>query len=165
MITQSKGRYTAAWVLTGLITFVFSLSALSKILGTQALVEMFEKFGLRNNMLLIGIGELVSGWLFLIPQTNSLGLLLMSAYLGGAIATHMQHSESYIVPAVLLSLVWIAGYLRHSEVLQSFRARVVWHNPSLGLKKRVEKPGFQSTRNPIRTIQLPYDDHRNGLSQ
>jgi hypothetical protein len=72
-------------------------------------------------MLLIGIGELVSALLFLIPQTNSLGLLLLSSYLGGAIVTHMQHGQPFFAPAILLLLVWIAGYLRHPEVLQSFR--------------------------------------------
>ena len=83
---------------------------------------MFEKWGLKNYLLLIGSGELISALLFLIPRTSSLGLLLLSAYMGGAIVTHMQHGESYIIPSAVLLLVWIAGYLRHPEVLQSFRA-------------------------------------------
>ena len=29
--------------------------------------------------------------------------------------------EAFIVQSVILALVWVAGYLRHSEVLQSFR--------------------------------------------
>jgi hypothetical protein len=120
MSAQSKRRRIAAWILIGLITLLFTFSAIGKIVGAQPMVEMFEKWDLRNNLLLIGIGELVSAWLFLIPRTNSLGLLL-SAYLGGAIVAHIQHGEPYIIPAVLLLLVWIAGYLRHPEVLQSFR--------------------------------------------
>jgi len=115
---------TAGWMLSGLITLLLTLSAVGKIVGVQPVGEAFEKFGLRNNMLLIGIGELASAWLFLIPRTSSLGLLLLSAHLGGAIATHLQHGESYIVPAVLLMLVWIAGFLRHPEILQSFRRQV-----------------------------------------
>jgi hypothetical protein len=122
MSTQSKGRRVAAWILTSLITLLFIFSAVSKLAGAQTVVDVLQKWGLGDKMLLIGTGELVSALLFLIPRTNSLGLLLLSSYLGGAIVTNMQHGESYISPSVLLALVWIAGYLRHPEVLQSFRA-------------------------------------------
>jgi len=101
---------------------MFVGSAAGKLVSAAPVVEMFEKWRLGNQLTLIGVGELVSALLFLIPVTNSLGLLLLSAYLGGAIVTHMQHGEPYVVPAVLLVLVWVAGYLRHPEVLQSFRA-------------------------------------------
>ncbi len=122
MTTQSKGRRVAAWILTGLISLMLIGSAAGKLAGAQSMAEMFEKWGLGGQLRLIGAGELISALLFLIPLTNSLGVLLLSAYLGGAIVTHMQNGEPYIVPAVLLLLVWVAGYLRHPEVLQSFRA-------------------------------------------
>ncbi len=121
MPPQSKGRRIAAWILTGLITLVFVASAVAKLTKVSAVVEMFDKWGLSNYVLLIGVGELVSAVLFLIPRTTSLGILLLSAYLGGAIVTHMQNGEPYFGPAVLLLLVWVAGYLRHPELLQSFR--------------------------------------------
>jgi hypothetical protein len=41
--------------------------------------------------------------------------------MGGAIVTHMQNAEPYYSQAVLLLLIWVAGYLRHPELLQSFR--------------------------------------------
>ncbi len=121
MPQQSKGRRIAAWILTGLITLVFVASAVAKLTKVSEVVEMFDKWGLSNYVLLIGVGELVSAVLFLIPRTTSLGILLLSAYLGGAIVTHMQNGEPYFGPAVLLLLVWLAGYLRHPELLQSFR--------------------------------------------
>lgn len=122
MSEHSKGRRIAAWILMGLLTLLFVLSAAAKIVAAQPVVEMLEKWGLKNQLLLIGIGELTSALLFLIPRTNSLGVLLLSAYMGGAIVTHMQHGESYVMPSVILLLVWVAGYLRHPEVLQSFRS-------------------------------------------
>lgn len=121
MERQSKGRRIAAWTLTGLLTALFIFSAVMKLAGAQQAAEMFEKWGLKGQLMLIGSGELISALLFLIPRTNSLGLLLLSAYMGGAIVTHMQHGEPYIIPSVVLLLVWVAGYLRHPEVLQSFR--------------------------------------------
>ena len=94
---------------------------------------MFQKWGLENHLLLIGAGELTIALLFAIPKTHSLGVLLLSAYMGGAIVTHMQHGESYVLQSVILALIWVAGYLRHPELLQSFRP-----DPAMG-EKRVEE--------------------------
>jgi hypothetical protein len=117
-----KARRIAAWVLTGLLTLLFVFSAAMKLAQTPQAVEGIGKYGLTDFIILIGVGELVSAVLFLIPRTTSLGLLLLSGYMGGAIATHMEHGESFVLPSVILVLVWVAGYLRHPEVLQSFRA-------------------------------------------
>ena len=123
MNLQSKPRRISAWILTTLITLFFVFSAIAKLLGAAQVIEAFTKWGLRDRVILIGIGELVSALLFFIPRTNSLGVLLLSAYMGGAIVTHMQHAEPFYGQSVLLLLIWIAGYLRHAELLQSFRAQ------------------------------------------
>jgi hypothetical protein len=121
MNQQGKGRRVVAWILTTVITLLFVISAVFKFLAPPPVVEAFQKWGLGDRILLIGIGELISALLFFIPSTNSLGVLLLSAYMGGAIVTHMQHGEPYYTQSILLVLIWIAGYLRHPELLQSFR--------------------------------------------
>jgi hypothetical protein len=118
---QSRVRSVTAWILTGLLALLLIASAAAKLFRAEPAVKGFTDFGLGDYILLIGVGELVSAILFLIPRTNSLGLLLLSAYMGGAIVTHMQHGESFVAQSVILLLVWVAGYLRHPEVLQSFR--------------------------------------------
>jgi hypothetical protein len=120
--TASKTRRIAAWILTGLLSALFVASAAAKLLQAELAVKGFTELGLGDHLLLIGVGELVSAILFFIPRTNSLGLLLLSAYMGGAIVTHMQHGQPYIAQSVILVLIWVAGYLRHPEVLQSFRS-------------------------------------------
>jgi hypothetical protein len=121
MAMPGKARRVAAWVLTVLLTLLFVASAAAKLAQAQPVVENMGKWGLGDYVILIGVGELVSALLFLIPRTTSAGLLLLSAYMGGAIVTHMQHGEAFVGPEVILILIWVAGYLRHSEVLQSFR--------------------------------------------
>jgi hypothetical protein len=116
-----KSRRIAAWVLTSLLSLLFVASAAAKLARAQPVVENFEKWGLGNYVILIGVGELLSALLFLVPRTTSAGLLLLSSYMGGAIVTHMQHGEAFVVQSVVLVLIWVAGYLRHPEVLQSFR--------------------------------------------
>ena len=122
MNSQSKGRRIATWILTILIGLLFIASAIAKFMAASEVIQAAEKWGLRDHLMLIAVGELVSVLLFLIPRTNSLGVLLLSAYMGGAIVTHMQNAEPYYTQAVLLLLIWVAGYLRHPELLQSFRA-------------------------------------------
>lgn len=122
MDSQSKGRRIAAWILTILISLLFTVSAIFKFIGPPEVIQPAEKWGLKDHLMLIAVGELVSALLFLIPRTHSLGVLLLSAYMGGAIVTHMQNAEPYYSQSVLLVLIWIAGYLRHPELLQSFRA-------------------------------------------
>jgi hypothetical protein len=108
-------------VLTGLLTASLLVSASGKLFGVAQVVEMMQKWGLGNHLLLIGMGELVSALLFAIPKTHSLGVLLLSGYMGGAIVTHMQHDEPFVIQSVYLLLIWVAGYLRYPELLQSFR--------------------------------------------
>jgi hypothetical protein len=120
MSTKNRGRQIAGWILTVLLTALFVASSSGKLLGAAQVVEMMQKWGLGDHVLLIGAGELASALLFVIPYTHSLGLLLLSAYMGGAIVTHMQHGESYITQSIILALIWVAGFLRHPEVLQSF---------------------------------------------
>jgi hypothetical protein len=122
MKTTGRARRIAGWLLTGLLTALFVGSAAAKLLRADPVVEMFRKWGLGDDVLLIGVGELVSALLFAIPRTHSLGVLLLSAYMGGAIVTHMQHGEPYVAQSIILALIWVAGALRHPELLQSFRS-------------------------------------------
>jgi hypothetical protein len=61
--------------------------------------------------------------LFLIPATRSLGLPLISAYLGGAIAAHLGYGQQLaaIRPAILLGILWLGAWLRHPEILWGVR--------------------------------------------
>jgi uncharacterized membrane protein YphA (DoxX/SURF4 family) len=119
----SKGRKITAWILVGLMSALFMMSAAMKLMaGKDAEIAVnFVKWGLEGKLMLIGLGELIATILFLIPRTSSIGVLLLSAHLGGAIAIHMGHGEMYIPQAIMLLLVWVANYLRNPEMLASFK--------------------------------------------
>jgi hypothetical protein len=70
---------------------------------------------------LIASLELLSALLFLSPITRSIGILFASAFLGGAIATHVQSGEYLraLAPTLLMFVCWVGGWLRHPEVLWS----------------------------------------------
>jgi hypothetical protein len=81
--------------------------------------EQVARLGLSDSIRLIGAGEIITGVLLLIPRTLSLGILLTSAFWGGAICLHMSRGESYLLQSVLLVLCWVGAYLRYPAVLGS----------------------------------------------
>ncbi len=121
-IKISKARKVTTWIFVGLMSALFIMSASMKLMaGANAeIAQNFIKWGLDGKLMLIGMGELIAAIFFLIPRTSSLGVLLLSAHLGGSIATHMEHGEMFIPQAIMLLLVWVANYLRNPEMLASF---------------------------------------------
>jgi sorbitol-specific phosphotransferase system component IIC len=117
----SKGRRITGWVLVGLLTALLIMSAVMKLIGGEQVAATFAKYGLEGRAILIGVEELISAILFVIPMTSSLGVLLLSAHMGGAIATHMEHGEPFVMPAVILALLWFAQWLRNPAIFASFR--------------------------------------------
>lgn len=117
---MSFKRRLAAWILTGLLTAVFVMSGVMKLVQPKEVVEGFAKLGLSEWRAIIAMGELVSAALFVLPKTHSLGVLLLSSYMGGAILAHMSHDESIVGASVILLLVWLTAWLRNPLVLSSF---------------------------------------------
>jgi len=120
MIKLSKKRKITAWIFVGLMSALFIMSASMKLMGGAEMATNFAKWGLDGKLMLIGTGELIAAILFLIPRTSSLGVLLLSAHLGGAIVTHMSNAEMFVPQVIMLLLVWVANYLRNPEMLASF---------------------------------------------
>ena len=109
----------AGWVLTILLGLLFALSAFMKLSQNEAAITQAASMGFdANTYRLIGVIELVALILFLIPRTGILGSLLLIAYMGGAIASHLQHQQSIIMAVAVQILVWIAFVLRYPTVLQ-----------------------------------------------
>jgi hypothetical protein len=70
----------------------------------------------------IGLLELACVALYAVPQTAVLGAVLLTGYLGGAIASHVRISDPFLVPLALGVLVWGGVYLR-DERLRSLLPR------------------------------------------
>jgi hypothetical protein len=105
------------WVLTGLVAFVFVGSALGKLTADADALKMAEGFGLNaQNYTILGVIEIISIILFIIPRTGILGTLLLAAYMGGAIATHLEHGQSVIAPCVIQTFLWIVAVYRFPEL-------------------------------------------------
>lgn len=60
----------------------------------------------------LGIVELLCTILYAIPRTSVLGTILLTAYFGGATATHVRMGQPFYFAMVFGILVWLALYLR-----------------------------------------------------
>jgi hypothetical protein len=117
-------KYTAGNMVIALTGLLLVGSAVAKLVHIPNVEMQMAAMGFRGSKLLfIGLLELGSAVLFLLPVTRSFGLLLVSSYLGGAIATHVQHDKPILVPSMLLLVIWLGVWLRHREVFWSFRSR------------------------------------------
>lgn len=116
---SNKIRNITGWTLSGIILLLMAASAIDKISGSAHSLEMTSSFGITPaTYRLLGIIELTLVILFMIPRTGVMGLLLLSSYLGGAIATHLQHGQSIIFPATIEALIWIAALIRFPHIQQ-----------------------------------------------
>ncbi len=120
---NDKTRKIIGWVLSGLPAAMLLMSGVFKLIGAEEPMEMLGGWGFSDDeIIMIGIGELASTVLFLLPKTSSLGTLLLSSYMGGAIASHMQSApptDSYIFPSIFLIVIWVATYFRNPQMFSS----------------------------------------------
>lgn len=112
-----KWKNMIGWILTGIIVLMMAASATDKILGSEHALEMTKSFGITpGTYMILGMIELLSVILFAIPRTGILGTLLLTSYLGGAIATHLQHQQNIGFPMAIEMVIWITATIRFREL-------------------------------------------------
>jgi len=95
------------------------LSAVMKLLRPPQVVEPFvNQFGYSDSSIApIGVLELACAVVYVIPRTAVLGAVLVTTFLGGAVATHVRIGDpSFIGPIVLGILAWVGLYLREPRL-------------------------------------------------
>ena len=119
---------TAVWVgrtLTGLFAlFMLGASVAPKLLQMDVASETLAGLGWPDYSLLIGFFELTFLLLYLWPRTSVLGAVLMTALLGGAMATHIRVGSplfSHTLFSIYLALfMWGGLWLRSPELRALF---------------------------------------------
>lgn len=125
-----KARTILGWCLTALLGLLLLASAADKISGSAHALQMGRSFGLSaETYRLLGLIEAASVLLFVLPRTGLLGTLLLSSYLGGAIATHLQHQQDLLFPIALETLVWAVAAIRFPELTARLREKAADHRP------------------------------------
>ena len=116
--STSKALFWAGCVVSAIPVVMLTMSAIFKFARPPMVIEGMTKMGWENKdvLLTLGIVELGSVIIYLIPQTAVLGAILLTGYLGGAAATHVRVGESWIGPVVFGVLVWLGLFLRDARI-------------------------------------------------
>lgn len=114
---QNKVMTIIGWIFTALIGCALLASAALKLAQPEFVTEGFAKSGFPDGTLVpIGIAELISALLFLFPKTRVLGAILVTGYMGGAIATHVHAGESIVVQVLFGVFAWLGLFLRDARI-------------------------------------------------
>jgi hypothetical protein len=107
-------------VLTGLIVSFLLVDAVGKLIPLAPYVEGTRQVGYAVELLRpLGLLLAIPTLLHLIPRTQFFGALLLTAYFGGAVATHLRMGTSAWFPVMFCVILW-AAYAMRSARLRSF---------------------------------------------
>lgn len=105
------------WVLSILPCLLLLMSASMKFIRPAGFDEGLQHLGWSaDRMSIIGIIEIACTALYLIPKTAVLGAILLAAYLGGAVATHVRVGDPFIVPVLLGVALWLGLWMRDARL-------------------------------------------------
>ena len=111
----------AGRIMSGLVALFLLFDGALKVLKLPLAVEGTTQLGYPEHVVVgIGIVELVCLLLYLVPQISIFGAILLTGYLGGAIATHVRVGSpvwSHVLfPIYVAVLAWGGLFLRSSRL-------------------------------------------------
>jgi hypothetical protein len=109
-IPSSKPALWAGRIASALAILFLIFDSVIKVLKLAPAVEATVQLGYPESLVMtLGILELICLVLYIIPRTSILGAIVLTGYLGGAIATHVRNGSplfSIIFPVIIGALVW-----------------------------------------------------------
>ena len=113
----AKKRSWAGIVISAIPTLFLLMDAVGKFVKPEAVVTGTVELGYPETVILpLGIVLLICTILYAIPKTSVLGAILLTGYLGGAIATHVRIGSPLfthmLFPVYLGIMIWLGLYLR-----------------------------------------------------
>ncbi len=114
----SKKMVWTGRVVSAIPVLLMLLSAVMKLLKVAPVVQGFPRYGYpESQIVMIGVLELLSCIVYLIPSTAVLGAILMTGYLGGATATNVRVGDpSYVMTVLLGVFVWGGLFFRDARL-------------------------------------------------
>ena len=117
----SKGRLWTGRIMSGLPALFLLVDGVGKLVKPAPVVEGTVQLGYPESVLLgLGIVLLTCTVLYMIPRTAILGAILLTGYLGGAIATHVRVGSPLfshtLFPVYVALLIWGGLYLRDDRL-------------------------------------------------
>ena len=119
--STSAKALMAGRVLSALAILFLTFDGIVKAVKASVAVDATVQLGYPESAVVaIGIIELVCLALYVIPRTSVLGALLLTGYLGGAVATHVRVGSPLLshtlFPLYVAALIWGGLFLREGRL-------------------------------------------------
>ena len=120
-LQTSKSTIWIGRIVSGLPALFLLVDGAMKLVKPAVVVQATTKLGYSESLIVpIGIILIACTLLYLIPTTSVLGAILLTAYLGGAVATHVRAAEGgvfpIIFPIIFGALLWLGLYLNDTRL-------------------------------------------------
>ena len=125
-VTASKGMLWSGWVMSAVPALFLLMDGVMKLMKPDIVVMTTVQLGYPESVILgLGILLLACTVLYLILRTCIVGAILLTGYLGGAVATHVRVEDGVfpaLFPVILGALLWGGLVLRDGQL----RAFLPW---------------------------------------
>ena len=116
-----QNKAIVGYGLTALVALFLTFDTVLKVLKLAPAVEATTGLGYPiDSVIWIGVTELVCLILYLLPSSSVLGAVLLTGYLGGAVATHVRAASPLVshtlFPVFVGLALWGGLYLRESRL-------------------------------------------------
>ena len=121
---RSRGKLWTGRILAGLPLVFLTWDAAMKLLAVPQVIEASSRLGFAPSTLpVLGAVELAAVVLTIVARTRVLGAVLLTAYLGGAVETHVRLGDPLLshtlFPIYFAALIWGGLSLIDARVRQS----------------------------------------------
>ena len=123
--TVSKTKLWTSYVMSGLVILFMLMDSIMKFVKPAEVIEGTLALGFAEQHLpVIGLLGLISTLLYALPRTSILGAILLTAYFGGAVATHLRLNNPLFTHTLFTVyfgiLIWGGLWLRNSKLRELF---------------------------------------------
>src|SRR6187551_3377999 len=119
-VNASNARLWGGRIASGIPALFLLVDGAMKLVKPTVVVETTMQLGYPEGVIVpLGLVLLASTILYLVPRTAVLGAILVTGYLGGAVATHVRAAEGafpIVFPVVFGTLLWGGLWLRDARL-------------------------------------------------
>ncbi len=119
-VAVSRKRLWAGRIMSALPALFLFVDGVMKLFKPAPVVEATVRLGYPESVIFpLGVVLLACTVVYLVPRTAILGAILLTGYLGGAVATHVRAGDDLFAicfPVILGVLIWGGLYLRDNRL-------------------------------------------------
>mgnify|MGYP003653229490 CR=1 FL=1 len=103
------------WGLTIIVSLMLGMGGVSKLMGTEEMVNNFTFMNLLPYIEIIGIVEIAGVILLLIPKTSLYGAVILGSVMTAAVALHLSlmGGDNIAMPLMIGTAAWLSYFLRN----------------------------------------------------